>query len=253
MTSSASYLYRPSPQAILLIGGQGTRIRSVAPDRPKALISIAGKPFLQWQIEWLSKQNITDIHLSAGYMPKAIQEWLDADPFPDLKISLSIEPRPLGTAGAIKFLENAIQTDPFFVLNGDSLLLNLDFQALSNQHCTSLDALMTLSITQIQDAGRYGTVTFNDQDLVTSFQEKAHHTEGWINGGVYLMAKKVLASIEPNKTMSLETDIFPVLSQEGRLKAYKTPPPLLDMGTPTGLKEMGKALDASATDGSAHH
>jgi NDP-sugar pyrophosphorylase family protein len=251
-------------QAIILAGGKGTRIHALYPDRPKALIPIAGNPFLQWQLEWLARGGVQEVHLAAGYKAEALKKWLNVSSkfqipgskfpvscvqFPasglSLSLSLSAEPHPLGTGGGLKFVEPFLHGDPFLVLNGDSLMPNLDFQELKKAHGKFSGVLTTIAITQIQEAGRYGAVEFGEDNAVTAFREKATRDAGWINGGVYLMNRQMLETLEAGKNTSMETEVFPALAQRGLLRIFRAPPPLLDMGTPEGIRAMETFLAAS--------
>lgn len=222
-------------QAVILLGGKGTRLTPLYPDRPKALVPVASRPFLQWQIEWLARNDVTDLHLAAGHMATPLQEWITAH---DPSATLSVEPTPLGTAGGLKFVEPFLRSDPFLVLNGDSLLPALDFQALEKAHRNNSKTWITIAVTPIEESGRYGTVEFDTAGHVTVFREKAEHRAGWINGGIYLMSRQALSDIQPGRPVSIETDLFPTLVQQGRIQALTTTPPLLDMGTPDGLSAM---------------
>jgi NDP-sugar pyrophosphorylase family protein len=225
-------------QAVILLGGKGTRIQSLYGDRPKCLVPVAGKPILLWQLEWLRNGGIKSVHLAAGHMAEVLRDWLKTEAPEDIEITFSVEPSPLGTGGAIKFAEPWIRSDPFFVLNGDSLAPGLDFQTLEKAYRSSSDIWITLGIAQIEKTGRYGTVEFDEQNRVTAFLEKAERENGWINTGVYCISRRALDAIEPNKNISIETDIFPSLAAAGRLRVFRAEPPLLDMGTPDGLEAM---------------
>ncbi|MFH1477253.1 MAG: nucleotidyltransferase family protein [Verrucomicrobiota bacterium] len=227
-------------QAIILLGGKGTRLQGLYPDRPKALAPIAGRPFLEWQLAWLARHGISDVHLAAGYKAQAIRDWA-ATAMQGGAITVSAEPAPLGTGGGLKFTEKFIRTDPFLILNGDSLLPDLDFKAFTEDGSKS-SALATLAITRIESAGRYGIVEFDARKRVTAFREKAVHTGGWINGGAYLAHQALLNHIEPDKNLSLETDVFPALCAKGQLGVFFSTPPLLDMGTPDGIRSMEEYL-----------
>ena len=223
-------------QAIILLGGKGTRLQRLYPNLPKALAPIAGRPFLQWQLEWLERHGISDAHLAAGHLAPAIRDWASTAGRGST-ITVSIEPAPLGTGGGLKYVEHFIRSDPFLILNGDSLLPNLDFKALAEEGRKSR-ALATLAVTRIESAGRYGTVEFDARKRVTAFREKAAHTGGWINGGVYLARRMLFARMKPDKVASLETDVFPALCVAGQLGVFLAEPPLLDMGTPDGIRAM---------------
>lgn len=220
--------------AIILLGGLGTRLQQLYPDRPKALVPIAGKPILLWQIEWLKRWGINDIHLAAGYKADVLQQWLNQH---DLaSVSISVEPTPLGTGGGLKWAAQQLRAPSFFVLNGDSLMPNLDFHKMQQAHTATL----SIAITKIEEAGRYGTVEFDNANHITAFREKAQREAGWINGGVYLINNDVLSMI-PERS-SLETDLFPKLAATGSITAFPAPPPLLDMGTPDGIAAMESYL-----------
>jgi len=101
-------------EAVILLGGKGTRIQSLYSDRPKCLVPVAGKPFLLWQLEWLKRGGFQRIHLAAGHMAAVLQEWVATNAPAGMEITLSVEPEPRGTGGAIRFAEPWIQSDPFF-------------------------------------------------------------------------------------------------------------------------------------------
>lgn len=224
-------------QAIVLVGGKGTRIAALFPDRPKALVPVAGKPFIERHVEWLATHGFTDVHLAAGHMADAVARWAESATIPGITLTVSVEPSAMGTAGGLKYVEPFIKSDRFFALNGDSWLPRLDFQSLEKLHAASSNAWTTIAVVPIADAGRYGTVEFDEAGRVSAFREKAERSDGWINGGAYLMNREVLTLI-PVGNISLETQIFPQLAAAGKLQACKSAPPLLDMGTPDGLKAM---------------
>ena len=260
-------------QAVILCGGKGTRLSTLYADRPKVLVPVAGRPFLAWQLDWLARGGVTAVHLAAGHLADVLGGWLQEQaggrkaevrgqqsegsgqqsgfrvPVSGrwLHCTISTEPAPLGTGGGLKYVEPYLDSDPFLVLNGDSLMPRLDFQGLETAHATfarlgKSAGAATLAVTRIAEAGRYGTVEFDTAHRITAFREKASRTEGFINGGVYLMDRGVLATIEPGKNISIETDTFPALAAAGRLQAAEFPQPLLDMGTPEGIRAMEEFL-----------
>ena len=253
-------------QAIILCGGRGTRLNTLYSDRPKILVPVAGRPFLEWQLEWLGRMGVTDIHLAGGYQAKVLKEWLetrnqrpeigsqrqDAPPHFTLHtshftfhITLSTEPGPLGTGGGLKFVEPWFRSDPLLVLNGDSLAPNLDLQQLIQTHHQS-GRRLTIAVTHIEGTGRYGTVEFDSTNCITAFREKTNRTEGWINTGVYVIQKEVLRNIQEGEVLSLETDLFPRFVQESLAGVFPCLPPLLDMGTPEGIIAMEAFLHSIA-------
>ncbi|HBA82622.1 MAG TPA: hypothetical protein DCZ95_00880 [Verrucomicrobia bacterium] len=228
-------------QAIILLGGKGTRLQSLYPDRPKALVPIAGRPFIEWQIDWLRRGGVQDFHLAAGHLAETIERW--AAPQKDYTVTVSREPTPLGTAGGLKFVEPFIRSDPFLVLNGDSLLPNLVFQSLENfgRNFPTIGKTHSpagIVVTRIEQAGRYGTVEFDETSRITAFLEKQDRQNGWVNGGLYVVPLRMLDRIAADRPVSMETDIFPELTRQGLVAAIPCPSPLLDMGTPDGIAAM---------------
>ena len=240
------------PQAIILLGGKGTRIAAQFPDRPKCLVPVAGRPFLEWQFDWLRANGLSRVLLAAGHMADVLQGHVDARPPDGLSLALSREPSPLGTGGALKHVEPLLASDPVLVLNGDSLTPRLEFSTLWKKvfhtvenpagffhavekkfpHCGKI------FVAPIEDAGRYGTVEFDPDGFVTAFREKAERSAGFVNTGLYLLPLDLLADIPAGRAVSLETEIFPALAARRRLVALPAPPPLLDMGTPDGRAAM---------------
>ena len=257
--------------AVILCGGAGTRIRARYPDLPKALIPVAGRPFLEWQIEWLARAGVRRVVLAAGDRADRLVAWRAEflrRAAPDApEIEIAVEPRPLGTGGALRFAADRVSGDPVLALNGDSMMPQLDFQALEtawrefskawkkirwrlptlgNREAPAAQPLETrgaaLAAVPIPDAGRFGTVEFDAAGRVTAFREKAQRTAGWVNGGVYLVDAALLRALPSDAPFSLEDDLFPALAEAGALIAAPSLPPLLDIGTPDGLAETERAL-----------
>lgn len=229
-----------TPAAIILVGGLGTRLRALYPDRPKALVPVAGRPFIAWMLDDLRKNGIERIHLAAGYRADQLVTWRNEQPANEL-LTVSIEPEPLGTAGGLRFAADKVAGDELLVINGDSFLPSLNIAHWLREGVAP-DALATLAITHIEKAGRYGTVEFQPDGTVTAFLEKADREAGWVNGGVYWMKRALIHRIPATGSSSLETDIFPRLAAAGALRVRKVNPPLLDMGTPEGLAAMESHL-----------
>ncbi len=227
-------------EAVVLLGGQGTRIRSLHPDRPKALVPVAGRPFLRWQLEWLQQNGVSTVHLAAGYMGDSIRDWVD-EAIADMDVSVTIEPEPLGTAGAVRYLADRVQEDAFLVVNGDTLVLDLDLHALQQTHL-SHSGTATIAVAHVARSGRYGTVEAGQDGLVRAFTEKADRDDGWVNAGVYAFRREVLELIPPARKVSMEEETFPLLVCQGALFVHRTESALHDMGTPDGLKALEARL-----------
>lgn len=225
-----------APAAIILVGGLGTRLRALFPDRPKALVPVAGRPFIAWMIDDLRKHGIERIHLAAGYRANQLVTWRNEQPVNE-RLTVSIEPEPLGTAGGLRYAAKKVPGDDVLVINGDSFLPALQLGAWLREGLPAA-TWATLAVTHIEKAGRYGTVEFDAEGRVTAFLEKADREQGWVNGGVYWMRRTLIDKIPATGASSLETDIFPRLAAARVLSVRKVDPPLLDMGTPEGLAAM---------------
>jgi len=228
---------RSVPQAVILLGGLGTRLRALHPELPKALAPVAGKPFLDRQLSWLSGQDVTSVVLAAGYRSGQIEEHVESKWANRLKIVVSTEPSPLGTGGAIRFCSPHLQSGPVLVMNGDTLLPNLNLEALVSAH-REFSAAATIAVIPMNQPDRYGTVETNGEGRILRFREKASVAHGLINGGYYLLEECIIEQLSDSRPVSLENETFPQLAQEGKLFAAELPPPLLDMGTPGGIEEM---------------
>lgn len=222
--------------AIVLVGGLGTRLRALYPDRPKALVPLAGRPFIAWMVDWLRHHGLRRIHLAAGYRAGQLEEWRRAHA-EDAELTLAQETEPLGTGGGLRFAAATVPDETFLVVNGDSFLPGLDLGAWL-AGAVRHDPLAVLAVTRMEKPGRYGTVEFDADGRLLAFLEKVDRPSGWVNGGLYWMHRDVLGRIPAQGASSLEQDVFPALAAEGRLAVHATPPPLLDMGTPEGLAAM---------------
>ena len=206
-------------QAILLAGGLGTRLRSVVSDRPKPMALIENRPFMEYVVHELSRYGVTDIIFAVGYKGTMVEEYFqDGRNFaaPDgtpLTVHYAYEEELLGTAGAIKNAGRFVTEDRFFVLNADTFY-QIDYSRLTAlQEKEELD--MALVLRQVPDISRYGEAVLTEGRL-TGFNEKtAEARPGSINGGIYLMTRKLLEEI-PEGKVSLENEMIPRWLKENR-------------------------------------
>ena len=219
-------------QAVFLVGGLGTRLGELTRATPKPLVEVAGRPFLDWLVDETLRQGVRDIVLLSGYRAAQIEAAMAR--LADLGVTLthSVEPEPLGTAGALVHARAHLAED-FLLLNGDSLF-RIDLTDLARPD--SPDTLMRLALRREPDAGRYGSVRL-DGDRVTGFAEKASSAEptaGLINGGVYWMRRAVVENLAPGP-LSLERDVLPGLVAAGRVGGRIYDAPFIDIGIPESL------------------
>ena len=175
---------------IILAGGFGTRLRSISQDVPKPLMPVGNRRFLDFVIGWLLKSDIKKIVLSLHYKPEIFREYLANRSFP-AAIDTIVEPVPMGTGGAIKYvLEKTEVADTFGVINGDTFL-DFDLRTMADNFRSSNCSAM-LGLSRVEDAARYGIVSYRNT-LALAFSEKGSTEAGWINNGCYLFKKAVFS------------------------------------------------------------
>jgi mannose-1-phosphate guanylyltransferase len=220
-------------QAIVLVGGEGTRLRPLTYGTPKPMVPIMNVPFLARTLERLHDAGIRDVILPAGYMPQAITEYFGDGSAMGLDITYVIEDEPLGTAGAIKNVEQYIH-GPFFVLNGD-VLTSLDLRKMIAYH-QEKGGLGVLHLITVEDPSSFGCVVHDQSGRVSQFVEKPARGEeptNEVNAGTYLLEPRVLDLIPSGRNVSIERETFPKLLAEGhKLYAHTTRDYWIDLGRP---------------------
>jgi mannose-1-phosphate guanylyltransferase len=222
-------------QAVILVGGKGTRLRPLTTEKPKPIVTFADRPFMVHMLQWLSSHGVDDIVLCCGFGPGQIQEELgDGSQF-GVRLRYLHEPTPLDTGGALGFAADLLQED-FLMLNGD-VLTDLDLSAQIAQHKQS-GAIATLGLVGVEDPSAYGLVLQNEDRSVRGFLEKPepqqlHGIDEFnISAGVYVLNRKVLDYIEPGRPVSIEREVWPALVGNG-LHGYKAQGAYwMDIGTP---------------------
>ena len=218
-------------KAVVLVGGMGTRLRSVIPSKPKVLASIGEKSFLELLVRQLRSQGIRRLVMCTGYLADQIESRFGDGRIWDVSIEYSREEMPLGTAGAVKLAQRYLQdAHEFLVLNGDSFL-EVDFPSLMAFHRGHAGAIATMAVLRVENASRYGTVHVDASGRVTGFAEKTgSEVPGLVNGGIYIFNHSVWQHI-PEGPSSLERDVFPrLLDQE--VYAQEQHGMFIDIGTP---------------------
>jgi mannose-1-phosphate guanylyltransferase len=222
-------------QALILAGGEGTRLRPLTYTVPKPVLPLVGRPHVAYVIDWLARHGADDVIVSCGFLAEGMRKAL-AELEPGVKIRYAEEPDPRGTAGAIRFAEEML-ADRFLVLNGD-VLCDLDLTALIAQH-ERTGARATIALYPVEDPSGYGLVHRHGDGEITEFLEKPESDQvdtDEINAGAYLLERSVLERIPPERAVSIEREVFPSLIGEGlfgiRLEGY-----WIDIGTPDRFLE----------------
>jgi D-glycero-alpha-D-manno-heptose 1-phosphate guanylyltransferase len=240
--------HNSAPKALLLVGGLGTRLRSVIPDGPKPLASVGNRPFLELLVRQLANQGVRRLVMCTGYKGRNIEEEFGDGHRLGVSIEYSLEPHPMGTAGAVRFAEPFLEGDSdFLVMNGDSFM-EIDLAKLMDVHRTT-GCLATMAVVERKDKSRYGSVEVGPSGRVIGFAEKTEATSaGLINAGVYLFAKAILPHI-PAGPASLEKDVFPKILNQG-VYAVQQQGVFIDIGTPEDYERAQKLFDRPQRCGS---
>ena len=226
-------------QAIVLVGGEGTRLRPLTESVPKPALTLVDRPFLAYMIEWLAGHGVTEVVLACGFLPDVLREALEGEEErAGVSIRYVVEPERRGTAGAIRFAADELGDhldDRFLALNGD-VLTDLDLTALLRAH-EQRGARGTLGLHPVEDSSAYGLVSCGEGGEVLEFLEKAgEQVPGEINAGMYVLERSVLDLIPPGTEVSIERDVFPRLVGDGlyglRLDGY-----WMDIGTPERYRQ----------------
>jgi D-glycero-alpha-D-manno-heptose 1-phosphate guanylyltransferase len=190
----------------ILAGGLGTRLHELSGDQPKPMMEIGGRPFLEFLVVQLRNQGFRHLIFCTGYRSEVLEAYFENGWRWNVSIRYSREHQALGTGGALKLATNLTSAPHVVVLNGDSIM-QADIPALVRFHAERR-AQATMALAHIDDAMRFGRVSIDRSNRVTSFVEKGIEGAGMINGGVYVINRSLL-EILPEGKVSLEQDIFP--------------------------------------------
>ncbi|HKW45006.1 MAG TPA: NDP-sugar synthase [Candidatus Eremiobacteraceae bacterium] len=220
-------------QAIILVGGEGTRLRPLTYALPKPMAPLLGRPFIGWIIARLKTAGVDDVILSCCYLPDAIEAHFGDGRSMGVKLHYVLETEPLGTAGAIKNARAHIR-GPIFVCNGD-ILTGLDLVALHESH-TRNNALATIHTRAVDDPSQFGVVETDATGRVKRFVEKpkpGETTARDINAGTYVLEIEAVDAIPSGRAVSIEREVFPdLIARTGRVFAVSTRDYWIDVGRP---------------------
>lgn len=225
-------------EAVLLVGGEGTRLRPLTLTTPKPMLPVAGTPITVHQIERARDAGVHRIVLGTAYRAEVFAEQLGDGRDLGVEIVYAHEDSPLGTGGAIRNAAahlTGAPGDPVLILNGD-VLSGVDMAALVDGHIAA-DAAVTLHLTRVEDPRRYGLVPTDANGRVRQFLEKPETPEqivtDQINAGCYVFRRDVIDAIPPDRVVSVEREVFPSLLGEGALvRGVVDESYWLDLGTP---------------------
>ena len=218
-------------QAVILVGGEGTRLRPLTSTVPKPVVPLVDRPFISFMLEWLGRHGIDDVVMSCGFLATSVRNVLGDGSALGLRLRFVEEPEPRGTAGALKFAEPMLD-QRFLMLNGD-VLTDLDVTLQIAQH-ERTGAKATLALVPVEDPTAYGLVHLHEDASVKDFVEKPSPDQidtNMISAGAYVLERSVLDVIPPDKNVSIERGVWPLLVGDG-LYGYASDSYWLDIGTP---------------------
>lgn len=226
-------------EAIILAGGFGTRLQSVVRDVPKPMADINGRPFLSFLMDLLAVNGVEKAFLSVGYRHDIVVDYFGAR-YKTIELEYVIEDRPLGTGGAIRKSLSKARCEDVLVINGDTLFY-IDIRKFFDFHMQR-KSLFTLALKPMNDFDRYGTVVVED-DRVTGFEEKSFRTFGYINGGIYVINKRLLEYFNRfGLHFSIETDFLQEYLGEVKVFASIHNGYFIDIGIPEEYQRAQKEL-----------
>jgi NDP-sugar pyrophosphorylase family protein len=227
-------------KAIILAGGQGTRLRPLTYEIPKALIPVNDKNLTELVLDILKKYNITEVILSIAYLKEKIIDYFKSGEKHNLSISYLEENTPLGTAGPLIILnqKNEQIKETFFMVNGDNLF-NVNLNEMLDFHKKN-NATATIALSKVKNPRSYGVAVL-DGDKISSFIEKPKDPpSNYINSGYYILEPEVFDLVKDKEKAMMEKDVFPVLAKQGKLFGFKCDKLWFDTGTPERYDQVKK-------------
>jgi mannose-1-phosphate guanylyltransferase len=218
-------------QAVILVGGQGTRLRPLTALVPKPVVRLVDRPLIAFMLEWLRGHGVDDVIMSCGFLADGVRSVLGDGSQLGIRLRFVEEPDPLGTAGALKLAEPLLD-ERFLMLNGD-VLTDIDLTAQIAQH-EATGAKATLALVAVADPTAYGLVVLHEDRSVRDFVEKPSSDSvesNLISAGAYVLQREILGLVAPKRNVSIEREVWPLLIDNG-LYGFPSEGYWLDIGTP---------------------
>lgn len=214
-------------EAIILAGGQGTRLQETVPGLPKAMAPVAGKPFISYVIDYLRMQGVQHFIFALGYKADVIISYLE-EQYATLSFKVLVENEPMGTGGAIKAALAETIGENVIVTNGDTLF-KINYNGIVHFHLAK-NSICTLALKHLKNVDRYGAVITDKEGKITSFSEKKENSDGLINGGIYILNKNGFNQINPGNKFSFESDFLEKHLNEDAFFGYVQDSYFIDIG-----------------------
>jgi mannose-1-phosphate guanylyltransferase len=218
-------------RALVLAGGEGTRLQPLTQTTPKPVMPLAGRPFLSFMLDWLRRHGVEEVILSCGFGSDAVRRVL-GDIYEGMRLRYVVETETLGTAGPVRLAhDEGLAGERLLVLNGD-VLTDVDLDAELRQH-ERTNARVTLALVAVDDSSSYGVVPTDAEGRVQAFLEKSEGPAptNRVNAGAYVLEPEVIEGIPQGRAVSFEREIFPALVGDG-LYGWPADGYWIDIGTP---------------------
>jgi mannose-1-phosphate guanylyltransferase len=218
-------------QAVILVGGEGKRLRPLTSTVPKPVVPLVDRPFISFMLEWLRQHGVDDVIMSCGFLATSVRNVLGDGSGMGIRLRFVEEPDPRGTAGALKYAEPLLD-ERFLMLNGD-VLTDIDLTQQIAQH-ERTGAKATLALVPVPDPTAYGLVHLAEDRSVKEFLEKPSSDRidsNLISAGAYVLERELLELVPPDRNVSIEREVWPLLIGNG-LYGFPSQSYWLDIGTP---------------------
>lgn len=230
-------------QAVILAGGKGTRLGTLTESTPKPMVLVNGRPFLEYVLKLLKRNDITEILILTGYLGDQVEHAFGSGKSLGLSIQYSREPEPLGTGGALLLAEGLLAPE-FFLLNGDTYL-DMDYAASLRgfRNLRGIGPFGMMVVWDAECAEDIGNVKLDPTGTRIVSYKKGHGGDHlYIDAGILILSKEVLEMIPLNQPSGLEDHVFPKLAEQGRLLAFDSPKRFYDIGIPERLSLFERSL-----------
>lgn len=231
-------------QAVILVGGKGTRMRPLTDNCPKPLLPVLDKPCVCYLMDWFIDAGIKEIIFACGYKPETIEKIIGDGSDRGVKITYSYEDKPLGSGGAVKLIEDKLD-DTFLMMNGDVFYTEFNVKKQVDEHFAS-GAAATISLASVEDPTQYGIVRMDSKGNITEFKDKPKPEEVFsndINAGVYVLNKEILKFIEKDMFCDMSKEVFPLLIEKGYvLHGTRIDGEFIDVGRPQNLYDVNMIM-----------
>jgi D-glycero-alpha-D-manno-heptose 1-phosphate guanylyltransferase len=225
-------------EAVILAGGFGTRLRSVVNDIPKPMAPVRNMPFLSYVLEELRRSSFSKAVIAVGYKHEVIKSYF-GNSYSGIELVYSVEKEPLGTGGAIALAVKNIDSENFFIINGDTYF-SVDFDRMEKLFVSEKPDIL-VALKEMSSFDRYGNVSIQGNKVI-SFNEKQFCKKGFINGGIYLVNRKWFIDKSSSKVFSLEKEILEKAAGKERISAYVSDGYFIDIGIPEDYERASREL-----------